>query len=286
MVWIVGRTQVNGSADVPAVNALQAQYKLTPLSAWGANYVPPNNVPVDPDVDTKTPPVDQVAHMMPATFYGKMATLMVANPPSTADQPVVDQMARIGIVAGTSFDWNGLNASIQSAIMQGAKDGLAQVKTGALNPASSVVIHNWVCNYHLGNYGTNYALRAGIAVVGLGANLPEYAWYPLSRLDADGNPYTGAHNYIMHFDKNCTPPVNAFWSLTMYNNRQFFVTNPINRYAISPHLGPLKYNADGSLDIYMVARAVDWFNLALRLYWPQESALNGSWVPPGVQQVG
>ena len=250
-VGTIGHTQVNGPADAPAVHALQAQYKQTPLSVWGTHYIPPINVPVGPHVDTKTPPVDQIANMMLATFYGKMATLMVENPPSTADQPVVDQIARIGIVAGTSFDWNGLNASMQSAIAQGAKDGLAQVNAAAKNPLDSVVIYNWARNYHLGSYRTNYTLRADVACVGLGANLPEDAWYPLSRADANGNAYTGAHNYVMHFDKDSAPAVNAFWSLTMYNNRQFFVANPINRYASSPHLGPLKYNADGSLDIYI-----------------------------------
>ena len=113
-------------------------------------------------------------------------------------------------------------------------------------------------------------------------------------------PRTPVHiNYIMHFEKNETPPTNAFWSLTMYNNRQSFVANPINRYAISPHLGPMKYNADGSLDIYIQNASPgpnnesNWlpapsngFHLILRMYWPQESALNGSWVPPAVQTVG
>ncbi|MGB8311412.1 MAG: DUF1214 domain-containing protein [Halobacteriota archaeon] len=250
-------------------------------------------------MDTKTPPVDPVANMTPATFYGKMASLMAANPPSAADKPVVDQMARIGIVAGTPFDWNGLNATIQNAVAQGAKDGLAQANAAGL-PPGSVVIHGWFLDYHLGSYGTNYTLRAGFVRIGvLAVNLPEDALYPTSRIDATGNPYTGAHKYVMHFEKNNTPPVNAFWSLTMYNNRQSFVDNPLNRYAISPHLSPLKYNADGSLDIYIQNaspgpdKESNWlpapsngFNLALRLYWPQESVLNGLWVPPGVQQVG
>jgi hypothetical protein len=298
-VWIIGRTQQNGPADIPTVDALQAQYKLTPLSAWGTTYTPPTNVPVKPNVDVTTPPVDQVANMTPATFYGTMATLMASNPPSTADKPVVDQMARIGIVAGTPFDWNSLNATMQNAVAQGAKDGLAQVSTTGLNPPSSVATHGWTFNYHYGSYGTNYTLRAGVAWFGLGANLPEDALYPGSRTDATGTLYSGAHNYVMHFEKNGTPPVNAFWSLTMYNNRKFFVDNPLNRYAISPHLGPLQYNADGSLDIYIqnvspgpskesnwLPAPSDGFYLILRLYWPQEAVLNGSWVPPAIQQVG
>lgn len=134
--------------------------------------------------------------MTPATFYGTIATLMVANPPSTVDKPVVDQMAQIGIVAGKPFDLNSLNAAMQNAVAQGAKDGLAQVNTAGQHPPGSVVIHNWQCFYNLGNYGTNYTLRAGIVIVELGANLPEDAWYPMSRLDANGNAYIGAHSYV------------------------------------------------------------------------------------------
>ena len=299
MVLIVGRTQQNGPADISAARAVQDQYKLTPLSAWGTDYRPPTNVPVEPNVDTTTYYIDQVANMTPATFYGKLATFIVANPPSAADNPVVDQMTRIGIVAGTPFDWSSLNTTIQNAVAQGAKDGLAQVNAGDQYRLGSTVIHGWFLDYHLGTYGTNYMFRAVVARAGIGANLPEDALYPVSYTDTNGNAYTGAHNYVMHFDKKCLPPVNAFWSLTMYNNQSFLVANPINRYAISPHLGPLKYNADGSLDIYIQNtspgpdKESNWlpapsngFILVLRLYWPQESALNGLWVPPGVQQVG
>jgi len=180
-----------------------------------------------------------------------MATLMVANPPSTADKPVVDQMARIGLVPNTPFDWNSLNATIQNAVAQGAKDGLAQVNASGIKPPGLVFKNGWSFNYGLGNYGTNYTLRAGTAWVGLGANLPEDAFYPATYVDANGTALAGAHKYVIHFGKNGTPPVNAFWSITMYNSRNFFVDNPLNRYAISPHLCNVTYNVDGSLDIYI-----------------------------------
>jgi hypothetical protein len=227
-----------------------------------------------------------------------MATLMVVNPPSSADKPVVDQMARIGLVAGKLFDWNGLNTTMQNAVAQGAKDGLEQVKAAGLNTPGAVTIHGWSMNYEVGNYGTNYTLRAGIAWGEIGVNLPEDALYPITYVDANGTALTGAHKYVMHFGTDGTPPVNAFWSLTMYNDQRFLVDNPINRYAIAPHLGNLTYNADGSLDIYIQNtspgpdKESNWlpappngFNLMLRMYWPQEAVLNGSWVPPGVQQV-
>jgi len=297
--WIVGRTQLNGPADVPAVTALQAKYKLTPLSAWGTNYTPPTNVPVAPGAHTTAAPSAQVANMTPSTFYGRMATLMVANPPSSADKPVVDQMARIGLVPGTTFDWNGLNATMQNAVAQGAKDGLALVNASGLKPPGIVFKNGWGFNYGLGSYGTNYTLRAGTAWLGLGANLPEDAFYPAIYVDANGTALTGAHQYVIHFGKNDMPPVNAFWSITMYNSRNFLVNNSLDRYAVGPHLGKLTRNADGSLDIYVQntspgpAKESNWlpapsdaFHLVMRLYWPQEAVLNGSWVPPAVQQVG
>jgi hypothetical protein len=296
-VWIGGRTQVDGSADLPAAVDLQSQYRLTPLSAWGSNYAPPTGVPVNPNVDTKTPPAYQVANLTPARFYDEMATLMGPNPPSDADKPVVDQMARIGIVPGTPFDWNALNATIKDAIAQGAKDGFAYCAVQSV--PDSVNVNGWVFSYNFGNYGTNYTTRARVAYSGIGANLPEDALYPYSLNDSAGAPFSGAYEYVMHFEKNGTPPVSAFWSLTMYNDQYFLVSNPINRYAISPHLGVLTYNPDGSLDIYIQHtspgpdKESNWlpapsggFNLQLRLYWPQESLLNGSWVPPAVQTVG
>ncbi|MGZ7194468.1 MAG: DUF1254 domain-containing protein [Halobacteriota archaeon] len=297
--WIVGRTQLNGPADVPAVTALQAQYNLTPLSSWGTNYTPPTNVPVNPGANTTAPPSAQVANMTPSTFYGRMATLMVANPPSTADKPVVDQMARIGLIPGRPFDWNGLNATMQNAVAQGAKDGLALVNASSLKPPGIVFKNGWGFNYGLGSYGTNYTLRAGTAWLGLGANLPEDAFYPATYVNANGTALTGAHTYVIHFAANGTPPVNAFWSITMYNSRNFLVNNSLDRYAIAQHLGNLTYNADGSLDIYVqntspgLDKEANWlpapsdeFHLVMRLYWPQEAVLNGSWVPPAVQQVG
>ena len=298
MVLIAGRILQNGPADIAVARAVQAQCALTPLSAWGTDYTPPTNVPVTPNVDTTTPPVDQVANMTPTSFYGRMATLMVDNPPRAADKPVIDQMARIGLTAGKPFDWAGLNTTTQNAVTQGAKDGLAQVNAAGLHPPGEVVTHGWPLVYDAGDFGTNYTLRAATALLGLPWNFPEDALYTISHVDAAGNPYTGAHNYIMHFEKNGTPPVNGFWSVTMYNDKGSFVDNPLNRYAISPHLGPLKYNADGSLDIYIQNaspgpdKESNWlpapsggFDLVLRMYWSQEAVLNRSWVPPGVQQV-
>ena len=152
----------------------------------------------------------------------------------------------------------------------------------------------------LGNFGTDYGTRAVVALIGLGANLPADAVYPSLFVDADNQPLDGAHKYVIHFDKGQTPPVNAFWSITMYNADSFFVANPINRYALSSWM-PLKKNADGSLDLYVQAespgkdKASNWlpadagaFNLTLRMYWPADKApsiLDGSWKPPAITRL-
>lgn len=296
-VWIIGRTQTNGKADFAAVNAIQDQYKLTPLSAWGKPHSPPANVPIDPSVDMKAAPVDTVAAMDAPAFFGRLAALMKANPPALADAPMVAKMAAIGVVPGQQFILNRSGENMAKAIADGVNDGKQRIKELAHDPGIGKLINGWTfATKDIGVYGTNYDARAGVAAVGLGANIPEDAVYPLARVDADGQPLNGANKYVIHFDRGQLPPANAFWSITMYNDRQFFVANPINRYAIGSR-DRLKFNPDGSLDIYMqhdspgAAKESNWlpadsgsFNLALRLYWPKETVLSGAWAPPPVRK--
>jgi hypothetical protein len=135
-------------------------------------------------------------------------------------------------------------------------------------------------------------------MVGLGANLPQDAIYPNTRVDADGQVLNGSHRYVLHFKAGELPPVNAFWSLTAYGAHDFFIANPLQRYALGDR-DPLVYNADGSLDIDVQAqppsadKAHNWlpvqagepFLLNARLYWPKAAALDGSWGMPGVQRL-
>ncbi len=139
-----------------------------------------------------------------------------------------------------------------------------------------------------------------ISQVGLGANLPADAVYPSAFVDGDGKPLDGANKYVIHFDKGATPPVNAFWSITMYDPNSFFVANPINRYAVSSWM-PFRKNADGSLDIYVQNaspgkdREANWlpaptgrFNVTMRMYWPTDtspSILDASWKPAAIRPV-
>lgn len=299
---LAGRTQLNGPDDLPATAAFLDNVTVTPLSAWNTIYTPPATVPVmssvAPDALASVSAA-YIANMSPDVFYDRMARAMGGNPPSSVDKPVIDQFARIGIVPGTPFEWTRMNATMQDAIAQGARDGIAHVNAAAVDWPGAVMVNGWKVVYDMGAYGTNYSLRAGLAA-GYGAgNLAEDALYWWSFANATGIPYSGEYSYLLHFASNNTPPVNAFWSVTLYDIDGNFVPNPLNQYAITSHSGNPAYNPDGSLDIYIqkaspgANRESNWlpapeggFIFILRMYWPQESALNGSWVPPVVQTVG
>ena len=187
-VLIAARVQQNGPADLPSAVAFEDGFKLTPLSAWDTNYAPPTNVSVNPNVNTTANPFQQVANMTPATFFNRMATLMQGNPPNSADKPVTDQIARIGIVPGKSFDWERMNATMQNAITQGFQDGVAQVYAASMNLPGEVENNGWTTSFNVGTYGTNYTLRAGVARAGSFANLPQDALYSVLDCQRDRCP--------------------------------------------------------------------------------------------------
>jgi len=298
IVWVLGRTYSTGTrADYAAVNAIQAQYKLTPLSAWGKPYTPPPGV-VNPAWDTKDPVRDQVDSMDGATYFRLLAELMKTNPPAAADAPMVATMAKIGLVPGQDFDPTKLTAD-QSAAVQAAPRPAQGSIMGLLKETQ--LTNGWNVFTKIGVYGTAYRLRALVTAIGLGANRPQDAIYPVAEVDADGKPFDAANRYVMHFAAGQLPPVDGFWSLTMYDDQYFFVPNKLNRYTLSAR-NSLKHNADGSVDLYLqasdpgAAKEANWlpttqsgtFIPMLRLYWPKEtppSILDGSWKPPPIQKV-
>jgi hypothetical protein len=293
LVWIIGRTQTNGPSDYPAVHAIQDKYKLTPLSAWGKAYTPPDNVAVRPDVDMATPPVEQAFKMDAATFFGRLNALMKENPALPADAEALRRLAAIGIGPGRPFDLKGMNPASAKGLEAGVRDARAQIIAEARKPHGRT-LNGWEFMNNIGRYGTDYIWRAVVALVGVGANLPEDAVYPRATKDADGQPFNGANRYEIRFAKGRLPPVGAFWSITMYNSKQFFVKNPIGRYAIGDR-DQLKFNDDGSLTLFVQNespgkdRESNWlpapkdaFSLFMRLYWPKKQILEGSWKPPAV----
>lgn len=294
-VWIIGRTKTDGAADYAAVHKIQAGYKVTALSRWGKEPEPVT-VKIDPSVDMKTPPKVQADSMTAANYFTYAAELLKLHPPHITDEPIIAQMQRIGIEPGKSFDFDKLDHAVQQALASAPEDAQQLMKWKV--PTLARVANGWSMNTDtMGAYGNFYLKRAIVAQMGLGANLPEDAIYPLNLFDETGKPLDGANKYTVHFDKGATPPVNAFWSITLYDSDGFQVANDLNRFAVSSWM-PFKSNSDGSLDLYFQNaspgkdKEANWlpapkgaFNLCMRLYGPKSDALTGKWNPPPVMKA-
>src|SRR5262249_8917315 len=227
----------------------------------------------------------------PWNKYG--AELMKRNPPHVTDWSIVARMKRIGLEPGKSFDATQVSADV---VKQGAAAGLKLMQDKA--PTIARVSNGWQMNTDtMGVYGNYYLKRAIIAMVGLGANQIEDAIYPLNVGDANGQPVIAENNYVLHFSKEELPPTGAFWSLTLYDAEGFQVANPLNRFAIGDR-DALKYNADGSLDLYIQHqnpgpnKEANWLpapkngrlGLTLRLYAPKPEVAEGRWNPPAIKR--
>lgn len=284
LVWIIGRIQCNGPDEVKAVQSLQKKFMLTYPSAPFPAHKKPQN------------PSGHVAAMPAEQFFSQLAQLMLKNPPAAADAPLMAQLKKIGIIPGKKFDFSTLPQPVIAGLKRAVPAAQQQIAHGLSGMEEKS--NGWIMyrSALIGNYGTNYMLRATVALMVLGANLAADAVYPYTNTDSNGQPLTGTYTYRIHFDKGQLPPVNAFWSLTLYNDQHFFVSNPLKRYTIH-YYDPLVYNPDGSLDLIIShtepkTNRANWlpaptgaFNLIMRLYWPKESVLNGTWQPPAVIRV-
>ncbi|MDP9656983.1 UNVERIFIED_ORG: hypothetical protein J2W87_004929 [Pseudomonas putida] len=294
-VWVIGRTKTDGAEDYAAVHKIQAGYTVTPLSRLGKEPEAVT-VKVDPAVDMKTPPKIQVDSMSAADYFTYAAELLKVNPPHSTDQPMLAQIKRLGIEVGKSFSMDALDPQIQAVLQRVPQDAQALMVWKV--PTLAREVNGWSMNTDtMGVYGNYYLKRAIVTQVGLGANLPEDAIYPLNIGDSNGKPLDGANKYVLHFSKGETPPVNAFWSITLYDPQGFQVGNSLNRFAVSSWM-PFKHNADGSLDLYFQNESpgkdleANWlpapkgsFNLTMRLYGPKAEALNGQWNPPAIKPM-
>jgi hypothetical protein len=296
LVWVLGRTYCNGTPeDYAAAHAIQDQYKLVPLSAWGKPYTPPLGT-VDPSIDMKTAVREQVERMDTVSFFTLLATLMKQNPPYAEDTPVLARFQRIGLIPGQDFD----HSKIASA--PGIQDvpKLAVERIAGHFQSGGEDVNGWVFFKPGGRYGTDYLQRAFVTRFGLGCNLTDDAVYPSTQIDAAGAKLDGASRYVIRFPRGQMPPARGFWSLTMYNAEYFFVDNPLNRYTLSAR-NALKADPDGTVELSIQAsnpgpdKQANWlpapngpFVLMLRLYWPKErppSLLDGTWKPPPVEHM-
>ena len=291
-VWIIGRTKTDGPADYAAVNKIQAGLKVTPLSEWGRSPRPVE-VKTDPTFDMKTPAKVQVDSMPADKYFAYAAELLKVNPPHFTDEPILARMKRIGIESGKDFDMAKAMPAVKRAL-ESAPEAAQQLMKWKVASLARVT-NGWSMNTDtMGVYGNYYLKRAIVTQLGLGANLPEDAIYPMNLADETGRPLDGANKYSIHFDKGAAPPVDAFWSITLYDQEGYQVANPLNRFAVSSWM-PFKTNPDGSLTLYFQnespGKDKEWnwlpapkgpFNLTMRLYAPKSEALTGKWNPPAV----
>jgi hypothetical protein len=293
IVWLIGRTQTHGTADYPIVHALQDGLRLRSLAAWQSGQADP--APAwRSSTERPAPPIEQMQAMSVEAFFSRLALLLVNNPPRAADGPMMTQLASLGVRPGQPPQWGWLD---RWSVRLGRWIADAGVARELKKPRG--LVRGWATPpANLGSYGTDYATRAAVAMVGLGANLPLDAIYPNTRVDQDGLPLDGSRRYRLHFKAGELPPVNAFWSVTAYNAQDFFIDNPLQRYALGDR-DALAFNADGSLDLLLQAsppagkqarnwlplRAGEPFLLNARLYWPKPAALSGAWGMPAVERM-
>jgi hypothetical protein len=294
MVWLIGRTQTNGAADFETVHRIQDGLKLKAFkSSENAIAANPAEKPINVSAPG-LPPVAQIKALSTPVFFERLFQLMVDNPAAPEDAPLLKRLALEGLEPGQTVKLSAINglgfsvgrwlADLKIKRTLNDRDKEGSWRTPPLN---------------LGKYGTDYNTRAVVAMVGLGANLPEDAIYPNTASDQQGRALNGKHAYRIHFDAKQLPPVKAFWSITAYGADEFLIDNPLHRFALGDR-DDLHYNSDGSLDIWIQAEAPanpdmknNWlpvkanapFLLNARLYWPKEDALNLKWQMPPVQRL-
>lgn len=294
--WVQYRTQLFNPEDIDEVKAVQAGYKVQPLSAFLGQPAP-----------AAAPPIDFIEPLSPeqqrtsVEFFNVLDFVLQFAPTHASETELRARFARLGLGSGT-FDAASLPPEIRAAVKQGMADGWAefaefkrtQVDTGKRTAAEGFGTRDFLKNDYLG--------RMSSAVLGIFGNSKEEALYPFYYVDADGNPLDAAqHRYMLRFPPNQLPPVNSFWSITMYEMPESrLVANPLNRYLInSPMLPDLKRDADGGLTLYLQHdspgpdKKANWlpapdgaFAVIMRLYWPKDEALDGTWSAPPLQRVG
>lgn len=293
--FILYRTQLFGPDDIENVKKIQAGYKVEPLSAFLGK---PKPAPAPAVKFLK--PLDAKEERTSPAFFNKLAFILQFCPTDPSETEMMARFARLGIVAGKPFDPDGLSPELRKAIEDGMADAWAAFKTfkeTELDTGKRSSGDAFGTRAHLNG---NYIDRMSGAVLGIYGNSKEEAIYPAYFLDSDQKPMSGEHQYTLRFAAGQLPPVNAFWSLTLYRLPESLLTaNPINRYLInSPMLPDLKKDSDGGLTLYVqnaspgADKEANWlpsptgtFFLVMRLYWPKSEALDGQWKAPPLERT-
>lgn len=297
--WLIGRVAVKNDEDGESlVSGFQADLIARPLSERNnVDYSIPKGE-INPNYIGAVP-MDAVDGLDLVAYLNEVMQLMIDNPAYTEDAPLLTQLKTIGIEPGGDFDLSQFNASTQEAMInipagvQTAFDGMTA------SPPPGNLQNGWNVNTSgLGNYGTEYSVRAYVTKIGYGANQAVDAIYPNTAVDGDGQNLSGSHKYVLHFDAGSMPPVRGFWSLTMYDKRGFLVDNAIDRYNLGS-MKELTYNSDGSLDLLIqstppTGNEANWlpspppgeeFELTFRMYYPEEVVIDREFVMPAVERV-
>jgi hypothetical protein len=289
------RVAFDGAADLQGARDFQAALNATPLSRWGKKTVPQDghfNIAL-----SRRPPVEQVAEMTTQAFFSAYAELAGRYPPHAGDGPMLRRMARLQLVPGQRFDLSRLPADIQAAVESGAMRGQSSVRS-PVQPRPRDGDPWRMPERRLGSYGTDYTARARAARAHLVTPLPEDRIVLWAHTDAEGRPLDGSFRYEVRFDRGQLPPVRAFWSMTLYNDRRELFDNDVNRHTVgSRH--PLVPAQEGTSTAYvqygqpagelvrnwLPAPQSGRFTLVLRLYQPGDDAIEGLWTPPVIRRV-
>jgi hypothetical protein len=289
------RTQLFNPGDIDNVKRIQAGYKAQPLSAFLGQPAPK----AAPEVDFFKPltPAEEKTSL---EFFNELNFVLKFCPTDPSETALMARFANIGVGAGKTIDASKLSSGVQQALHEGVADAwasFAEFKKDAFDTGKVTAADVFGTRAYLKN---NYLYRMAAAVLGIYGNSGQEAMYPAYAVDSSGQKLNGANRYTVRFAADQLPPVNAFWSLTMYGlPASLLVANPINRYLInSPMLPDLKRDADGGLTLYIQQdspgkdKEPNWlpapsgpFIVFMRLYWPKEAALDGKWKQPPMQRV-
>lgn len=298
LVWIVGRTEVWGEDDIPLVNAIQRQYRLTP---WTHEYQPSGITGCVP-ASEKTPPIDVVKSLSTEEFFSRLSELMIHNPPPAEDTDMVHALGQIGV----GPEAQPLPSPLPWPKKLAMEIGRRTAQSSLVFATRLLGLTGWGPDpslIPLGEYGRRYLIRAVVAQVGFGANRGEYAVYQNASRDSRHRLLNGKSVYTMTFTADQLPPVKAFWSLTVYGSDGFLRDNSsaeqldVSSYAVGSNTG-LVASEDGSITIYLAAEPpadvplANWlptpeggFEVTIRLYDPGEAILRSEWkTPPIIRQ--
>jgi hypothetical protein len=294
---ILLRIRADGPKDYAAVHAFQDGLRAVPLGHFGKEWTAPTG-----SFDAAIAPqaaADRILRLSTGQFFEIFGAATARNPPHAHDHPILHRIARIGIAPGRPFTADQLTPGVRPHF-ESTRTTAGQQLFEAFK-RSGTRMNAWrILGSPMGAYGVDYRRRQVVAYSALGADLGEDVLYLTTIADGDGKPLESTQRYTIHFDAATLPPVDAFWSLTAYDDRQLFMPNKLQRYTIGDR-NALTKNADGSVDLLLQSqhpgtadKVPNWlptpvegrFSLVLRLYAPKAAALDGTWLPPAVTRVG